>query len=127
MKKQADQGIPFNEAENAEHLKQALTGLEKNQSVAPPPDGRSLITWERYGIAQTVQPESVQQITERYFSLLRSGSVTPAAAPFVQHMMDLEAQAAMANAQRPAIPAVRDTVNSLVNTFLSEWLAANKK
>jgi hypothetical protein len=43
-------------------------------------------------------------------------------------MMDLEVQAAMAEAQRPANPAtVRETIKGYVDQFLNEWLAANPK
>jgi hypothetical protein len=83
-------------------------------------------TWLRYGIAQAVQPESVKDIIARYAK--HPYWETPAGRPIVQHWMDLEVQAAMADAQRPVRPAtVRDAIKGYVDQFINEWLAANPK
>jgi hypothetical protein len=87
---------------------------------------RMATTWQRFGVAQNTQTESVKQIIARYAN--HPYWQTPAGRPIVQHMMDLEVQAAMAEAQRPANPGtVRDTVKGYVDTFLNDWLAANPK
>jgi hypothetical protein len=113
------QPTPITKEEIAEHSKPDLAAL-----ASTPP--RRVTTWRRYSVAESAQPETVQQIIARYAS--HPYMQTPAGRPIVQHWMDLEVQAAMANAQRPASPAtVRDTIKAFVDAFLNEWLAANPK
>jgi len=83
-------------------------------------------TWQRYGAAQAVPPESVQDIVARYKPAIFQA--TPAGRQILEHMMDLEVEAAMANAQRSAsLNTVRDRIEGYVDQFLNEWLAANPK
>jgi hypothetical protein len=83
---------------------------------------RDATIWRRCGVAQAEQPESVKDIIARYekkYVMTNQG---------VQHMLDLEVQAALAGAHRAAsIGTVRESVNAWVDEFLNAWLAVNPK
>ena len=93
-----------------------------------PNEGELLIfwatTWERHGVAQNAPNESVKDIIDRYRKEWAAVGISGAA----QHMMDLEVQAAMANAQHPAgLGTVRDTVKGYVDEFVNAWLTVNPR
>jgi hypothetical protein len=116
---------PITEEEHQEHMAPVLAEGAENSHLAPPPP-RDATTWERHGIAQAVQPESVKDIIARYAQ--HPYWQTPAGRPIVQHWMDLEVQAAMAEAQRPVgLNTVRDAINGFVDQFLNEWLTPNPR
>jgi hypothetical protein len=125
---------PITEAELKEHLAPVEAEAKENATL-PPPLPKDATTWQRHGVAEAVQSESVQAIIARYraqlFAKLPSGALaadiaSPAVRQAIGHMMDLEVQAAMAKAQSPASPGtVRDTIKSYVDVFLNDWRAAN--
>ena len=116
---------PITDAEKKEHMAPVEAQAKENEALPFPPP-RDATTWLRHGIAQSNQPESVKNIIARYAP--NPYWQTPAGRPIVQHMMDLEVQAAMAEAQRPTSPGtVRETIKGYVDQFLNEWLAANPK
>jgi len=86
-------------------------------------------TWLMFGVAQDVQAESVQSIIARYKAEIQNWQLTtPAAVPVKEHMMDLEVQAATANAKcNTSYVTVRDTINSFVDAFINDWVATNPK
>jgi len=117
---------PITEAEMNEHMAPVEAETKENRCLSSSTLMRDAAIWERHGIAQSVQPESAQSIVARYRPAILEASQN--GRPFLEHMMDLEVQAAMAEAQRPANPGtVRDTIRGFVDQFVNEWLAANPK
>jgi hypothetical protein len=130
---------PITDAEDKEHQVAVFAEAKENgnlplsQVLTIP---RDVTIWYRYGAAQNAQTESVQQIIARYqkvlLAVLPSGALaadiaSPGVRQTIQHMMDLEVQAAMASAQNPVSPgSVHDTIKSYVDAFLNDWLAANR-
>jgi hypothetical protein len=113
---------PITDAESKEHFASAVAEMKENAAL-PLPLSRKATTWQMYGVVQSAQPESVKDIIARYAKA--SGGYMP---PWYQHMMDLEVQAAMAEAKcNVNYSTVRDTINGFVDAFISEWLAANPK
>ena len=113
---------PITDSETKGHLDPVMAEMRENSHLSFPPS-RDGTTWQRHGVAQSTQSESVKDIIARYAS--NPYWQTPAGRPIVQHQMDLEVQAAMAEAQRPANSAtVRDTVRGFVDAFLNDWLGS---
>jgi hypothetical protein len=87
---------------------------------------RSVITWERHGIAKVSQGETTKEIIARYAT--HPYWQTPAGRPIVQHMLDLEVQDAIARVQATAtINLIWPTIDSQMSAFVNDWLAANQK
>jgi hypothetical protein len=90
-------------------------------------------TWQRYGAlrfepAQGGQPESVASIVARYKAAMQYTAPATRAAELqmLQHMMDLEVQAASARSQGAAdTSTARDTVLGFLDDFVNQWRSAN--
>jgi hypothetical protein len=114
---------PITEAEMKEHMAPVLAESKENLCLSSSTPMRDVTTWQRHGMAQATQHESVRDIIARY-----NREAQGFMAPVMQHEMDLEVQSAMAEAQRPASPGtVRDTIKGYVDQFLNEWSAANPR
>jgi hypothetical protein len=98
----------------------------KQNAALPLPPSQKAATWLRCGVVQSAQPESVPNIIARYRTAIFQAA--PAGRPFLEHMMDLEVQAATANTRcEISYATVQDTINRFVDAFISDWLAANPK
>ena len=82
-------------------------------------------TWEKWGMAQVADTESVSQITARYLRDMINGA--PNNRQFRQKMMELESQEALIRAQEPVpIQTVKATVNAYIDMFIKDWTASNR-
>jgi len=116
---------PITDAERNEHWAPVVAEMKENMAL-PLPLSRKATTWQMYGVVQSVQPESVKDIVARYAK--NPYQQTPAGREMLKPMMDAEVQAALATTQcKVEYSTVRITIDSYVDAFINDWLAANPK